>query len=775
MLSFVSHKATSKQNDSGLPSNLNRTPADTAQKLETFSNLNSIFGKQSSSNGSDEELSITNPGLHDFSKISIFPSSKVRLQPKLKINTPGDKYEQEADRVAEQVMRMQEPQAESVEEEEMEKELVQSKPQITPLIQRQVEPEEEEEEEEEENIQAKAASGNSPKVTPQIAVRINSLHSGGQPLPKATLRFFEPRFGVDFSRVRIHTGSKAAEISKSINARAFTKGKDVVFGTRQYSPGTSAGKQLLAHELTHVVQQNAKLATKRNFEETIFRAKEDEADSAQAKVITFIMGAPEKGKKNVFYKSAIKYWSVKGKNKKLVKTDKLVTTARMLTDIFDYLSNNPPEDKIPWREVNIVSHANEEGHLSFPLDEEAKTKDKKGFGPEELAEAVSSGRINPLPNKIIGRSTNINIHGCALGKSGEMLKQISKAFGGGDVYAPVVYAPKHIQSYEYSEQYKKKKLVKGVYSEYLKEYWTVEYPGSQKISPAKLSKDFAKKHGVDHGLPNWKKAVKGAKRIIRKFRVGAKNEKDDGIRLTYLVLPRRNKTKDYLQLLKQSNPDLYKEWQKDKKATKLQKKATKKQIQRLYRLMRKWRKKNQEKYVAYQQQLIKAKQQYAQIGRFVVDDKSTREKNRVKTNIKLTLHFYDERWKSIEYEYENPWIPKNKKEINSLLIQTYGQNVYDRHKWKIKKKTFGKWRIGKERTSLFRGLGKRTVYRVERDLTDTKGKRYRPSREETKHYGKYVPQHDYNVIIKENEMQWVGNTSLLSGDYGMARLVPIVK
>jgi hypothetical protein len=74
-------------------------------------------------------------------------------------------------------------------------------------------------------------------------------------LPKSTREFFEPRFGRDFSDVRVHTGARAADAAKSLNARAFTLGKDIVFGSGQYFPQTSAGNRLLAHELTHVVQQ----------------------------------------------------------------------------------------------------------------------------------------------------------------------------------------------------------------------------------------------------------------------------------------------------------------------------------------------------------------------------------------------------------------------------------------------------------------------------------------------------------------------------------------
>jgi hypothetical protein len=81
------------------------------------------------------------------------------------------------------------------------------------------------------------------------------LNSSGRPLDAGTRAFMEPRFGHDFSGVRVHTDAKAAESAQAVNALAYTVGRDVVFGAGQYAPGTSEGKRLMAHELTHVVQQ----------------------------------------------------------------------------------------------------------------------------------------------------------------------------------------------------------------------------------------------------------------------------------------------------------------------------------------------------------------------------------------------------------------------------------------------------------------------------------------------------------------------------------------
>ncbi len=154
--------------------------------------------------------------------------SQIGLQAKLKINQPGDKYEQEADRVADQIMRMPDPQLDGSEEEAIDFASV-------PAIQRLKE----------------NAQGTQNVEAPPIVSEV--LNSSGQPLDQATRDFMEPRFGQDFSHVRIHTDQKAAESAKTVNALAYTVGNDIVFGADGYS-----SKQLLAHELTHFIQQQNK-------------------------------------------------------------------------------------------------------------------------------------------------------------------------------------------------------------------------------------------------------------------------------------------------------------------------------------------------------------------------------------------------------------------------------------------------------------------------------------------------------------------------------------
>ena len=109
-----------------------------------------------------------------------------------------------------------------------------------------------------EKAKARPLQNHSGDVNPHLESQIQSLKGVGWPLSANEGSFFEPRFGHDFSQVIVHTGTQAAESAWAVNAKAYTLGQDVVFGTAQYAQGTSDGRRLMAHELTHVVQQSRK-------------------------------------------------------------------------------------------------------------------------------------------------------------------------------------------------------------------------------------------------------------------------------------------------------------------------------------------------------------------------------------------------------------------------------------------------------------------------------------------------------------------------------------
>jgi Domain of unknown function (DUF4157) len=105
-------------------------------------------------------------------------------------------------------------------------------------------------------VQRKSNNSTEPAEVPPIVYEV--LRSPGQPLDVATRAFLEPRLGYDFSHVRVHTDAKAAESARAVNALAYTVGNNLVFGLGQYVPGIKTGKRLIAHELTHVVQQRGR-------------------------------------------------------------------------------------------------------------------------------------------------------------------------------------------------------------------------------------------------------------------------------------------------------------------------------------------------------------------------------------------------------------------------------------------------------------------------------------------------------------------------------------
>jgi hypothetical protein len=201
------------------------------------------------------------------------------IQTKLTIGQPGDKYEQEADLVASQVVQQinspvseQSAQGQTVQREDatpFEEEQVQAKS-ISDTIQREeVAPFEEEQlqaksisdtiqrEElpEEEQLQGKSLKGEI-AATPNLETSIQGARGSGQPLDENIRQPMEKAFGgVDFSQVKVHNDAVSDQLNQSIQARAFTTGQDVFFRGGEYDPGSRGGQELIAHELTHVVQQ----------------------------------------------------------------------------------------------------------------------------------------------------------------------------------------------------------------------------------------------------------------------------------------------------------------------------------------------------------------------------------------------------------------------------------------------------------------------------------------------------------------------------------------
>jgi hypothetical protein len=188
----------------------------------------------------------------DFSKIPVHPpvgagrphtlppftGPRLPIQAKLAVGSTDAPLEHEADRVADQVMRMSVPEAALS--------LTAAPPQISLKCEAC---------EEGEKVQRKEAVIAEPGLGEAPASVHEVLRSPGQPLDDATRAFFEPRFGHDFSTVRVHSDAAARQSARDINANAYTVRQNIVFGAGQFAPDQSFGRTLLAHELAHVVQQ----------------------------------------------------------------------------------------------------------------------------------------------------------------------------------------------------------------------------------------------------------------------------------------------------------------------------------------------------------------------------------------------------------------------------------------------------------------------------------------------------------------------------------------
>ena len=214
------------------------------------------FGSESNSNDSSSTSNLElnrKPLAYDISKVSFRP------QAKLTVNQPGDIYEQEADRVAQEVVGNinQSTNQQNIQREEMpeeEEEQLQMKSVDSDILQREEMPEEEEE-----NLQMKSMiqrqANQEMTATPNLETSIQQARGSGQALPDNVKEPMENAFDADFSQVNIHTDNQSHQLNESVQAKAFTTGTDIFFREGAFNPTSQDGQELIAHELTHVVQQ----------------------------------------------------------------------------------------------------------------------------------------------------------------------------------------------------------------------------------------------------------------------------------------------------------------------------------------------------------------------------------------------------------------------------------------------------------------------------------------------------------------------------------------
>ena len=200
------------------------------------------------------------------------PFIKPKVQTKLAIGKNGDKYEVEADKMADQVVnktgngdavqKMESKEEEAPVQKIEEEEAVQSKEDEEPVqameeeeaVQKVEEEEAVQAMEEEEAVQTKSDEKNTKQ--PSIETRLKNS-SGGTKMEAKVLTEMEQKFGTDFSHVKIHNDGAAAQMCKELGAQAFTHVNDIYFNEGKYNPNSVEGKRLLAHELTHTIQEGS--------------------------------------------------------------------------------------------------------------------------------------------------------------------------------------------------------------------------------------------------------------------------------------------------------------------------------------------------------------------------------------------------------------------------------------------------------------------------------------------------------------------------------------
>jgi hypothetical protein len=174
---------------------------------------------------------------HDVGRISVHAPGAAVIQPKLTINEPHDESEREADRFSAQVVRT-------------------SGSTIEPALSEGLWGRGQNDRSASSQVQRRAEGGTAAGAAVAPAVVHDALRTSGRPLDRPTRALMEPRFGHDFGNVSVHTDARAAESARAVGALAYTVGSHVVFGEGRFDPRSTGGQRLLAHELTHVVQQS---------------------------------------------------------------------------------------------------------------------------------------------------------------------------------------------------------------------------------------------------------------------------------------------------------------------------------------------------------------------------------------------------------------------------------------------------------------------------------------------------------------------------------------
>ncbi len=255
----TSSKTTEHLSEKQQPTNLLRSRrSQPMQQRENLAAMQNAYGNQAVLRMRQEE-----------SQRSSRQDSLTFIQPKLNLSKPGDKYEQEADQVAERVMQISDSQVsltplkQSLAIESLPKSYgqrldrqVMADEDVEKTMFNDVDSEQSEEDIEPDETGMPKRENGSSDLTPAEVSSVDIPREGGSPLTKEVRNFMEPRFDYDFGKVNIHTNTASVQSAQQLNARAYTVGENIYFNQGQYTPDSNEGRKLLAHELTHVIQQS---------------------------------------------------------------------------------------------------------------------------------------------------------------------------------------------------------------------------------------------------------------------------------------------------------------------------------------------------------------------------------------------------------------------------------------------------------------------------------------------------------------------------------------
>jgi outer membrane protein OmpA-like peptidoglycan-associated protein len=333
----------------------------------------------------------------------------MRVQAKLRVSAPDDPYEREADQIANHVMRMP-----------------------APAVQRSCEACsagnttcarcEEEQRRKQPVIQRKPQDGGNGAATSLSDQPLEGLGSG-RPLEQAARSFMEPRFGGSFADVRVHAGARAAEVATAFSARAFTLGNQIVFNSGNYSPESETGKHLLAHELTHVVQQRGHAQIAARSPATARQSTGMAITSLNTKALQrasvtsggatpgvgagidliFIIDLPKIG----YIKDITKYVKTVLQGQAFYEVDNL-------TDIFAHLSHLPTGQQV--RRIRLVSHGLVTGKVA------TINKEHTGvwwIGPKEVRDYAQRQEVKNIIRRVMAPGAVVEFWGCNIGRSHE--------------------------------------------------------------------------------------------------------------------------------------------------------------------------------------------------------------------------------------------------------------------------------------------------------------------------------------------------------------------